>query len=158
MQLEQLIELHNRYADQGFAIFALAVDPFETPEAAKDIESLILTMKLPFPVGAATRELANDYHYKGVPATIVLDGEGKIARIFYGFHEMEKIEPIIKTLLANQEVKEVIHKVAERFIKWIIRKKIKVDRVASPFKVSTTTMNQAMLRDSFMSIMRFIDG
>jgi len=102
-QLKQLIELHDTYADQGLAIFALAVDQFETQEAAKDVEPLILTMKLPFPVGAATRELANDYHYKGVPATIVLDSEGKIARIFFGFHEMEKIEPIIKTLLATKK-------------------------------------------------------
>jgi peroxiredoxin len=102
-QLNQLIELHDRYADEGLATFALAVDRFEAQEAAKDVEPLILTMKLPFPVGAATRELANDYHYKGVPATIVLDGEGKIARIFFGFHEMEKIEPIIKTLLATKK-------------------------------------------------------
>ena len=72
-QLKQLMELHDRYADQGLAIFALAVDRFETPEADKDVESLILTMRLPFPVGAATRELANDYHYKGVPAKIVLN-------------------------------------------------------------------------------------
>ena len=97
------MELHDRYADQGLAIFALAVDRFETPEADKDVESLILTMRLPFPVGAVTRELANDYHYKGVPATIVLDGEGKIARIFFGFHEVEKIEPIITTLLATKK-------------------------------------------------------
>ena len=34
-QLEQLIKLHDGYADKGFAIFALAVDPFETPETAK---------------------------------------------------------------------------------------------------------------------------
>ena len=102
-QLKQLIELHDRYLDQGLAIFALAVDQFETQEAVKDVESLIFTMKLPFPVGAATRELANDYHYKGVPATIVLDGDGKIARIFFGFHEMEKIEPVIKTLLATKK-------------------------------------------------------
>ena len=102
-QLKQLIQLHDRYADQGLAIFALAVDRFETQEAPKDVESLIFTMKLPFPVGAATRELANDYHYKGVPATIVLDGEGRIARIFFGFHEIEKIEPIIKTLLATKK-------------------------------------------------------
>jgi hypothetical protein len=47
--------------------------------------------------------LANDYHYKGIPATIVLDGEGKIARILFGFPEMEKIEPIIKTLLATKK-------------------------------------------------------
>ena len=103
VQLKQLIQLHDRYADQGLAIFALAVDRFETQETAKDVESLIFRMKLPFPVGAATRELANDYHSKGVPATIVLDGEGRIARIFFGFHEIEKIEPIVKTLLATKK-------------------------------------------------------
>jgi len=102
-QLRQLVALNHEYADQGLAIFALAVDPFETPETDKDVQPLILTMKLPFPVGAATRELANDYHYKGIPATIVLDGEGKNARVFFGFHEMEKIEPIIKTLLATKK-------------------------------------------------------
>jgi thiol-disulfide isomerase/thioredoxin len=58
-QLEQLIELHDRYADQGLAVFALAVDPFETPETAKDVEPLIFTMKLPFPVGAATQNRGN---------------------------------------------------------------------------------------------------
>jgi peroxiredoxin len=99
-QLKQLIDLYDRYADQGLAIFALAVDGFETEEATKDVESLILMMKLPYPVGAATRELANDYHYKGIPETIVLDAEGKIARTFFGFQEKEKIEPIIKNLLA----------------------------------------------------------
>jgi thiol-disulfide isomerase/thioredoxin len=47
-QLEQLIKLHDGYADKGFAIFALAVDPFETPETAKDVEPLILALKLHF--------------------------------------------------------------------------------------------------------------
>ena len=100
-QLTELMEIHDKYADQGLAIFALAVDPFETPETVKNVHLLIVTMRLPFPVGGATRELANDYHYKGVPATIVLDCEGNIARIFFGFHEMQKIEPIIKELLAT---------------------------------------------------------
>jgi thiol-disulfide isomerase/thioredoxin len=44
-QLKQLIELHDRYLDQGLAIFALAVDQFETQEAVKDVESLIFTME-----------------------------------------------------------------------------------------------------------------
>ena len=102
-ELTELIEIHNKYADQGLAIFALAVDPFETPETVKNVHLLIVTMRLPFPVGGATRELANDYHYKGVPATIVLDCEGNIARIFFGFHEMQKIEPIVKALLATKK-------------------------------------------------------
>ena len=101
-QLTELMEIHDKYADQGLAIFALAVDPFETPETVKDVHLLIVTMRLPFPVGGATRELANDYHYKGVPATIVLDGEGNIARIFFGFHEAQRIEPIVKALLARK--------------------------------------------------------
>jgi len=82
-QLTELIEIHDKYADQGLAIFALAVDPFETPETVKNVHLLIVTIRLPFPVGGATRELANDYHYKGVPETIVLDCEGSIARIFF---------------------------------------------------------------------------
>jgi peroxiredoxin len=102
-QLKELMEIHDKYADQGLAIFALAVDPFETPETVKNVHLLIVTMRLPFPVGGATRELANDYHYKGVPATIVLDCEGNIARIFFGFHEAQKIEPIIKALLATRK-------------------------------------------------------
>ena len=101
-QLTELMEIHDKYADQGLAIFALAVDPFETPETVKNVHLLIVTMRLPFPVGGATRELANDYHYKGVPATIVLDGEGNIARIFFGFHEAQRIEPIVKALLARK--------------------------------------------------------
>ena len=100
-QLTELIEIQDKYADQGLAIFALAVDPFETPETVKDVHLLIVTMRLPFPVGGATRELASDYHYKGVPATIVLDREGNIARIFFGFHQAKRIEPIIKELLAT---------------------------------------------------------
>jgi thiol-disulfide isomerase/thioredoxin len=98
-QLTQLAKLHDKYADQGLAIFAFAVDPFETPETAKHVGPLALTMQLPFPVGGATRELANDYHYKGFPTTIVLDGEGKIARTFFGYHEMEKLETLVKALL-----------------------------------------------------------
>jgi hypothetical protein len=31
----------------------------------------------------------------------VLDCEGNIARIFFGFHEAQRIEPIIKELLAT---------------------------------------------------------
>ena len=59
----------------------------------------LIWMSLPFVVAAA---LAPE-DYKGVPATIVLDGEGKIARTFFGFHEKEKIEPIIKNLLDTKK-------------------------------------------------------
>jgi len=102
-QLTELMEIHEKYADQGLVIFALAVDPFETPETVKNVHLLIVTMRLPFPVGGATRELAIDYHYKGAPATIVLDCEGNIARIFFGFHEAQRIEPIVKALLATKK-------------------------------------------------------
>jgi thiol-disulfide isomerase/thioredoxin len=100
-QLTQLAKLHDKYADKGLGILALAVDPFETPETAKDIGPLAIKMKLPFPVGAATGELAQDYHYKGFPTTIVLDTEGKIVRTFYGYHSMETFEPLVHSLLTQ---------------------------------------------------------
>jgi len=89
-ELSQLAKLHDKYADKGLRILALAVDPFETPETAKDIGPLAIKMKLPFPIAGATRELAQDYRYKGFPTTIILDGEAKIVRTFYGYHAMEK--------------------------------------------------------------------
>lgn len=98
-QLTQLAKLHDKYVDQGLAIFALAVDSFETPQTAKDVGPLALKMKLPFPVGRATRELADDYHYKGFPTTVLLNGEGKIAGTFFGYHGMEKLETSVKPLL-----------------------------------------------------------
>jgi hypothetical protein len=55
-----------------------------------------------FRSGGATRELADDYHYKGFPTTILLDGEGKIARTFFGYHEMEKLETCVKPLLGSE--------------------------------------------------------
>ena len=100
-QLTQLAKLHEKYADKGLGILALAVDPFETPETARDIGPLAIKMKLPFPVAAATGELAQYYHYKGFPTTIILDGEGKIVRTFYGYHPMEKFEPLLQSLLTH---------------------------------------------------------
>ncbi len=67
--------------------------------APKDIGPLALKMKLPFPVSGATRELADDYHYKGFPTTILLNGERKIARTFFGYHEMEQLETCVTPLL-----------------------------------------------------------
>jgi peroxiredoxin len=102
-QLRQLIEFNLEYADEGLAIFAFAVDRFEAPERASDVQGLIWTMGIRFPVGAATREMANDYHYKGVPATVLLDCEGRIARIFFGFHDTQEFKPVIKALLATKK-------------------------------------------------------
>ena len=59
-------------------------------------------MKLPFPVSGATRELADDYHYKGFPTTILLNGERKIARTFFGYHEMEQLRPASHPCLASR--------------------------------------------------------
>ena len=102
-QLRQLIEFSFEYADEGLAIFAFAVDRFEAPERASDVQGLIWTMDIRFPVGEATREMASDYHYKGVPATVFLDCEGKIARIFFGFHDTEEFKAVIKALLAMKK-------------------------------------------------------
>ena len=112
-QLTQLTKLHDKYADQGLAIFVFAVDPFETPETTKDVGPLALKMRLPFPVGGATRELADGYHYKGFPTTIVLNGEGNIARTFFGFHEMEGLETCVKRLFEHQKMIGLLGVIAE---------------------------------------------
>ena len=101
-QLTQLAKLHDKYADQGLAIFVFAVDPFETPETTKDVGPLALKMRLPFPVGGATRELADGYHYKGFPTTIVLNGEGNIARTFLASTRWKNLSPVSNPCLTSR--------------------------------------------------------
>lgn len=98
-ELLQLTKLHEKYAERGLAPFALAVDPFVTPETAKDVRPLVVKLNLPYPVGLATKEIADDFHYKGFPATVLVDRQGKIAGIFFGYHDEDKLAPTIERLL-----------------------------------------------------------
>ncbi len=102
-ELTQLSKIHETYTQESLGILAVAVDSTETPETTKDVAPLASSLKLPFTVALATEQVTRDYHFKGIPTTIVLDAKGRIVRTFYGYHEMEKLEPILQAVIVHKK-------------------------------------------------------
>lgn len=102
-ELAQLSKLHEKYAQEGLGILAVAIDSTETPETVKDVEPLASNLKLPFTIALTSKQVNGDYHFKGIPTIIVLDAKGRIARTFYGFQEMKKLEPVLQGVVVHKK-------------------------------------------------------
>ena len=83
----------------------IAVDFVLTPETVGDVAPLVEKLATPYPVVIASEKIANDFHFKGIPTTILIDRDGKIAHTFYGYHDGKNIEAAVKKLLPPNESK-----------------------------------------------------
>jgi len=102
-QLTELSKLHAKYAGKGLAVIAIAVDPIETPDTVEEVAPLADQLKLPYPVALGTEQVTQAYHYKGFPATVIVGPDGKIARIFFGLHNADKLDAVIKGAVEAQK-------------------------------------------------------
>ncbi len=68
-------------------------DPEEKITAAA--RSLAETKKLAWPLVLAADQLGKDYHFKGIPTTVVVDPKGVIQKVVYGFNEASVFDPIV---------------------------------------------------------------
>ncbi len=53
---------------------------------AKDVHRFIKSMDIPYPVVAAPEEVVRNYRVTGIPATFLIDKEGKIRERIAGFN------------------------------------------------------------------------
>jgi peroxiredoxin/uncharacterized membrane protein len=103
-EVNALVKLHERFAARGLAIVGAVADRQQdaetTPEQErKDALELVEKAKLPYPLAIATPELARAYELEGIPITVVIDREGKIAKIFHGLHELKRLEEVVSPLV-----------------------------------------------------------
>jgi peroxiredoxin len=105
-EIRSLIQLYKQYRKDGVAIVGIAVDSVLTPESVGDVKPLAEKLAIPYPVAIATDQIAKDYHFKGIPTTVVIDKEGKIAKMFYGYHDDKVIEAAVQKLLPRAETKD----------------------------------------------------
>lgn len=106
-EIGQLTALHQKYAARGLAIVGAAVDSkllSNTPaeQEKSDVAAIVQRLSIPYPVGIASQKLAEDFHFKGIPTTIVVGADGKIVKTFYGYHDGAKIEAIVQQILAQR--------------------------------------------------------
>ena len=104
-EISNLSQLYKQHSKEGVAVVGIAADSLLTPETVGDVKPLAEKLAIPYPVAIATEKIAKDYHFKGIPTTVVIDKDGKIAKTFYGYHDDKAIEAAVQRLLAPVESK-----------------------------------------------------
>ncbi len=92
-----LISLYERYKNKGFVLFALVSDD----EGSAAVGSFVKEYGIAYPVLAADRGTIRKYGVSGIPASFLIDKEGKIAYKHAGNTPgiMDELESEIKKLL-----------------------------------------------------------
>lgn len=83
-EMPHLVELQEKYKDQGFEIIGLDTDP----ESKEQIQDFAKEMKLNYTLGWADETLANEMvkitRLNGIPQSILINREGQLTGIFTG--------------------------------------------------------------------------
>src|SRR5512143_444618 len=72
--IPHLIQLYKDYRENGFELVGMNVEKGD-PET---VRRFVTSMDIPYPVVSAPQEVVNSYRVTGIPATFLIDKEGKI--------------------------------------------------------------------------------
>ncbi len=89
--IPHLIELHNKYADQGLVIIG------HTDASSTNLEAFIKAKNMPYLISVGA-DIGDAYGVTGIPQVFVIDPDGKIA---WGGHPAGLEESVITTALKN---------------------------------------------------------
>ena len=101
------MKLHAKYSSDGLVIVGAATDSqlmTDTPKDQErgDVGNLAEALRIPYPVTIADQGLIEHYKFIGIPTIVFITSEGKIAKIFYGYHSAQQIEQIVRQLLLQK--------------------------------------------------------
>lgn len=101
-EMPDLAAIQNQYAALGVQVIGAAADTFAE---AKAVRQFIKDAALNFPIwlGATTEQMAAFGVGPGLPATIIINREGKIAAIFPGVITQAEIKKQLDKLIAQAE-------------------------------------------------------
>ncbi len=83
-EIPHLVELQDKYKDQGLEVIGLDVDP----ESKEDIQAFASDMKINYTIGWANEDLTVEImkmnQMSGIPQSILINREGQLTGIFRG--------------------------------------------------------------------------
>lgn len=105
-EIGDLLKIYSKYRDRGLVIIGAATDAKLIPDTSaeqekNDVATLVKRLAISYPVGIATDQMARDYGFKGIPTTIFIGADGKIAHTFYGYHSSQKLEEWVQRLIGT---------------------------------------------------------
>ena len=95
-QLQELIKLHQEYAERGVRIIVIAYD---TP--SKELKEAIKNMGITFEMGTGNRTLYEALQIKSIPTTYYMDSAGTVIKTVEGFEAVEEMTVDIDELVQN---------------------------------------------------------
>jgi thiol-disulfide isomerase/thioredoxin len=80
--IPHLIQLYKSYRENGLELVGMNLDKGD----GQDVQRFIKSMDIPYPIVAAPEEVVRNYRVTGIPATFLIDKEGRIRERIAGFN------------------------------------------------------------------------
>ena len=97
-EVPKLNDLYDRYKNRGVQVIGIALDK----DSLEVMEPFVKRSKISYPVLVGNQEVIFSLkNFKGVPATLLFDQEGKIRKRFDGSFDLEQLEESLQLLLED---------------------------------------------------------
>lgn len=99
-EMPHLIDLYNKYKDQGLQVYGIDLDSFSPKRVQRFIDGL--QFKIPYPVIVdRRREIAGSFKVGMLPTTIIIGKDGKIEMVHIGFKpdDIQEFDHLLQDLL-----------------------------------------------------------
>ncbi len=79
--IPHLIQLYKDYRESGFELVGMNIDKGD----GETVRRFVASMDIPYPIVIAPEDVVRNYRVTGIPATFLIDKEGKIRERVVGF-------------------------------------------------------------------------
>ena len=79
-----LMAINDEFAPKGFAIVGVAVDERNSNAVPQSVTHFVNALKVAYPIALVAPMSQMSYSMEGLPTTILIDREGRIARTYVG--------------------------------------------------------------------------
>jgi len=79
--IPHLIQLYKNYRESGFELVGMNIDKGD----GEAVRRFVMSMDIPYPIVTAPEDVVRSYRVTGIPATFLIDKEGKIREKVVGF-------------------------------------------------------------------------
>ena len=97
VEIPWFVEFQKQYQEEGFAVVGVSMDD----DGWKSVRPWIREKKVNYPVVIGNQGLAKRYNLEGMPLTILVDRQGRIADVNAGILDKSTTQQKIKALLAE---------------------------------------------------------
>lgn len=114
-EMPHLVEMQEKYRDQGLEIIGLDVDP----ETKQEIETFAAKQKLNYTLGWADDKLQTEFvkvsRLNGIPQTLLINRDGQLTGVFTGGgrRTIDKMKQTVEKIVTGQETPSPISESTE---------------------------------------------